>query len=86
MTALRAALQAAADGQGRLVMLVGEAGIGKTRTAAELARRASESGALVLCGACYEGEWAPPYGALAEALTAYVRSARPRAGFVATLP
>ena len=29
----------------------------------------------MLRGACYEGEWAPPYGPFAEALTAYVRGA-----------
>jgi tetratricopeptide (TPR) repeat protein len=75
MTALRAALQATAGGRGRLVLLVGEAGIGKTRTAAEFAREATARGALVVHGGCYEGEWAPAYGPLAEALTAYVRGA-----------
>jgi len=72
---LQAALQATAGGQGRLVMLVGEAGIGKTCTAAEFARQASDSGALVLRGACYDGEWAPPFGPFAEAITTYARHA-----------
>ncbi len=35
-------------GQGRLVMLVGEPGIGKTRTAQELASIAERQGAQVL--------------------------------------
>jgi len=37
MRELKAALDDARGGRGRLVMLVGEAGIGKTRTAQELA-------------------------------------------------
>ena len=37
MAQLRSALDDAMSGQGRLVMLVGEPGIGKTRTAQELA-------------------------------------------------
>ena len=48
-------------GRGRLVMLVGEPGIGKTRTAQELAVVAEQRGASVLWGRCYEGEWTPPY-------------------------
>lgn len=55
-------------------MLVGEAGIGKTRTAAEFPGQAHSAGALVLRGSCYEGEWAPPYGPFVEALTARVVS------------
>jgi DNA-binding CsgD family transcriptional regulator len=42
-------------------MLVGEAGIGKTRTAHELALHASARNVLVLRGRCYEGEHSPPY-------------------------
>ena len=37
MNELQGALEEALSGQGRLVMLVGEPGIGKTRTAQELA-------------------------------------------------
>ena len=37
MGQLKASLEHAVSGQGRLVMLVGEPGIGKTRTAHELA-------------------------------------------------
>ena len=58
---LRAALDDALAGRGRLVMLAGEPGIGKTRTAQELAVYAEQRGALVLWGWCYEGEGAPPY-------------------------
>ena len=58
---LTSALDDVLLGQGRLVMLVGEPGIGKTRTAQELAARAEPRGARVLWGWCYEGEGAPPY-------------------------
>src|SRR5215470_13424319 len=71
---LQAALAHTAAGSGRVVMLAGEPGIGKTRTAAEFAAQARAAGARVLRGASYEGEWAPPYGPFVEALTAYVRA------------
>ena len=51
---LRAALEEALSGHGRLVMLVGEPGIGKTRTATELTTYARLRGAQVLWGRCYE--------------------------------
>ena len=61
MGELRAALEDAISGHGRLVMLAGEPGIGKTRTAQELVLYAEAQGAKVLWGWCYEGEGAPPY-------------------------
>ena len=62
MAQLRAALDDALGGRGRLVMLAGEPGIGKTRTAQELAMLAEQRGAQVFWGWCYEGEGAPPTG------------------------
>ena len=61
MGELTVALEDALSGQGRLVILVGEPGIGKTRTAQELASHAEGLGAQVLWGRCYEEEGAPPY-------------------------
>ena len=72
---LRARLAEARTGRGGLVMLVGEPGIGKTRTAEEFAEHARHDGAAVLWGRCYDGEWSPPYGPFAEAITEYVRAA-----------
>ena len=54
LEALEMALESAQDGAGRLVMLTGEPGIGKTRLAQELAQRADARGALVATGCCYE--------------------------------
>src|SRR5881296_300862 len=58
---LRAGLEDAVTGRGRFFLVVGEAGIGKTRLVEELAREAAERGHLVLWGRCWEGEGAPPY-------------------------
>ena len=58
-------------------MLQGEPGIGKTRTLAEFADLARQRGALVLHGACYDGEWQRPYGPFAEAIVEYARHAPP---------
>lgn len=48
-------------GEGRLVLLSGEAGVGKTYVADRIAARARQSGLGVIWGCCWEGEDAPPY-------------------------
>src|SRR5216117_2569586 len=58
---LRAGLEDAVTGRGRFFLVVGEAGVGKTRLVEELGREAAEQGHLVLWGRCWEGEGAPPY-------------------------
>ena len=75
MAELRKALGDALGGRGRLVMLAGEPGIGKTRTAQELAMLAGQRGAQVLWGWCYEGEGAPPYWPWVQPMRAYVQQA-----------
>ena len=62
MDTLKAALEDALSGRGRMVTLVGEPGIGKTRTAQELATYARLRGAQVLWGRCYEEQGVPPTG------------------------
>ncbi|HET8628543.1 MAG TPA: AAA family ATPase [Thermomicrobiales bacterium] len=66
--ALRDCLAAALAGRGRLVLLGGEAGIGKTALAAAFGREAAAGGALVLAGHCYDLTETPPYGPWVEAL------------------
>ncbi len=61
----------AAAGSCRIVLLVGEPGIGKTRLAAEAASLAHSDGALVLYGRC-DGELRIPYQPFVEALDWYV--------------
>ncbi|WP_344218633.1 ATP-binding protein [Kribbella sancticallisti] len=61
LRALREWLDEARGGAGRLVLCSGEAGIGKTRLAQELAGTALAAGSAVAWGRCVEGEGAPAY-------------------------
>src|SRR5215813_10230705 len=61
MDTLREAFAEAVSGRGRLVLLAGDPGIGKTRTAEEFATHARQEGAEVLWGRCHEGESLPAY-------------------------
>ena len=72
MGKLKTVLEDVLSGQGQLLMLMGEPGIGKTRTAQELAAYAERSGARVLWGWCYEGEGAPPYWPWIQPLRTWV--------------
>ncbi len=58
---LDGAFRMARAGAGRLALLVGEPGIGKTRTVLEFAHRARRAHALVLGGRCYEGGGTPAF-------------------------
>lgn len=87
------AWRAARQGHGRVVLLGGEAGIGKSRLAAEAAQVAATEGALVLHGRC-DDQMPIPYQPFSEALGRYVLGADPAelrhhlgwgAGEVATL-
>src|SRR5215467_5874361 len=73
MGALQAALEDALAGRGRLVLLVGEPGIGKTRIAREFASHTELRGAQVLWGRCHEHEGAPPYWPWIQLIRTYVR-------------
>ncbi len=77
MAELRLALEDTLAGQGRIVMLVGEPGIGKTRTSQELASRAARRGAQVLWGRCYEEEGAPSYWPWVQPIRSYVQQCDP---------
>jgi DNA-binding SARP family transcriptional activator len=72
---LTAGLDDAAGGHGRLFLLVGEPGIGKSRLAEELIAEARARGALVLVGRCWEAGGAPAYWPWVQSLRAYVRRA-----------
>ena len=74
---LKAALEDALSGRGHLVTLVGEPGIGKTRTAQELATYAGLRGGQVLWGRCYEEQGVPPYWPWVQAIRSYVRERDP---------
>src|SRR5262245_20656867 len=78
MAELRGALDDACSGRGRLVFLVGEPGIGKTRTAEELAALARQRGARVHGGRCYEDDGSPAFWPWVQILRGCVRDADPR--------
>ncbi|MFN8517316.1 MAG: AAA family ATPase, partial [Chloroflexia bacterium] len=62
LATLRERLGAALAGRGGLVLIGGEAGIGKTTLAEAALREATEGGAAVLVGRCYDLTETPPYG------------------------
>ena len=59
LAALDGVLVGARGGRGRVVLVAGEPGIGKTRLAEEAARRAAAAGMGVAWGRCHEGDGAP---------------------------
>ena len=74
---LKACLEDTLSGRGRLVTLVGEPGIGKSRTAQELATYAGLRGVQVLWGRSYEEQGVPPYWPWVQAIRSYVRERDP---------
>ena len=81
LAALRAALVAARAGRGSLVLIGGEAGIGKTSLAEALCAEAATQGAAVLVGRCYDLSQTPPYGPWRELF-----AGAPRDGALPALP
>ena len=77
MAVLVEALGSASSGAGRLVLLTGEAGIGKTRLADAFAGNARIAGARVLWGRCWEAGGAPAYWPWLQAIRAFLRDADP---------
>jgi class 3 adenylate cyclase len=75
LSRLEDALLAACRGDGNVVVLAGDAGMGKSRLAAELARRARTIRATVMEGACSEAELSLPYLPFLEAIGKHLGSA-----------
>jgi DNA-binding SARP family transcriptional activator/tetratricopeptide (TPR) repeat protein len=71
------AWRAAARGRGQIVVLTGEAGIGKTSVVAELARRATMSGARTAIGAGIDVGGETPFAVWLELARALVPTVRP---------
>jgi len=76
---LQAAFDGAMSGQGALMMVVGEPGIGKTALCEQLATYVTLRGGKTLVGHCYEeGSLSLPYLAFVEAMRSYVLSRETR--------
>ncbi|HEX8927877.1 MAG TPA: ATP-binding protein, partial [Actinomycetota bacterium] len=72
---LGAVLQRAASGRPAIVVVAGEAGVGKTRLAAELTHHATQAGLVVLSGGCLDvGEGVLAYAPMVEALRTLART------------
>jgi DNA-binding CsgD family transcriptional regulator len=68
---LREDLSAAHDGRGCLVVVSGEAGIGKTSLVRDLAHVAAAEQTCILVGHCYDLTVTPPYGPWLELAATY---------------
>jgi tetratricopeptide (TPR) repeat protein len=72
---LRAQIARAAESHGGLVLVTGEAGIGKTTLVTGAAEEAARRGALVLSGVCWESDNAPGYWPWVQVVRGLRRSA-----------
>jgi tetratricopeptide (TPR) repeat protein len=76
---LQSAFDGAISGQGALMMVTGEPGIGKTALCEQLSTYVTLRGGRTLAGHCYEaGSLSLPYLAFVEALRSYVLSRDPK--------
>jgi len=66
---LHALIDQVRRGHGQVILLSGEAGIGKSRLAAQGKRQASEQGFLVLQGTCFPTDRSSPYAPLLDLLS-----------------
>lgn len=74
------AFERAASGRPSLVLVAGEAGVGKSRLLREFAARSVASGAVSLVGACLDlGEGGFPFAPFTEALRGWARDLDPAA-------
>jgi ABC-type oligopeptide transport system substrate-binding subunit/DNA-binding SARP family transcriptional activator/tetratricopeptide (TPR) repeat protein len=77
LAALQACYAAACSGKGSLVLIRGEAGVGKTRLVDAWSTRLRWEGVRVLWGRCYEFERLLPYQPIAEALQGVLSTTAP---------
>jgi DNA-binding SARP family transcriptional activator len=73
ITSISSALEGALAGEGSIALLAGEAGVGKSRLAYEILRRAEAAGTTVISAACQQLERNLPYAPLADGISRYLQ-------------
>ena len=84
LATIEALIDQAQTGQGQTAIVAGEAGIGKSRLAAEVRRQAEMRGLAVLTGRCFEPDRGLPYAPLLDLLRNFL-AGRPAAGLASAL-
>ena len=74
-------LKQTSKGEGKIVLIGGPAGIGKTRLAAEIGAEASARGVLALAGSCYDRDDSVLFSPFVEILEAALEQAQSRDTF-----
>ena len=74
---LQDAVRQTIAGEGRVMMLSGDSGIGKTWTAQELSTFAKKLDVQVIWGHCYEAKGVPPYWPWVQVIRTYIDSQKP---------
>ena len=77
LAATRRVLARGQEGQGRVAVIVGEAGVGKSRLLRSMTEEARAAGFFVLRGACFEAERSIPYAPLLDLVRLFAASASP---------
>ncbi len=77
LTALHLLIDRAKSGKGQVVLLSGEAGIGKSRLVAEAKTDATAQGFLLLQGQCFPTDRSCPYAPLLELLRVHLATTSP---------
>jgi len=77
LAALHVIVREVEEGQSRIVLLSGEAGIGKSRLVAEIEAEAGSKGFLALQGNCFQRDLTSPYAPLLDLLRLYIANQPP---------
>src|SRR5256885_13847905 len=77
LTSLHLLLERTKSGKGQVVLLSGEAGIGKSRLVAEAKTYASAQGFLLLQGQCFPTDRSCPYAPLLDLLRSHFATSSP---------
>ena len=74
IAAVRRVLARAREGNGQVALIVGEAGVGKSRLLRAMTEEARAAGFFVLHGACFEAERSIPYAPLLDLVRLFAAS------------